>query len=212
MVICKAGSYHRKNGTNCQDYGIEVSSPLRKVVMDGCSASPHSETAVYLIAALMEQHRVSPFTAMDVIYTMILKSTDAILDYGLVSVVDMIEGDEGWHVTVCGDGYVILQDHDGNFHYHRIDHGPAPPFYAYNFIDPSLLRSYKEGVQLEEMDFSRSEYTAVGIATDGLRYLLEVPPLKEEFERLLLQRKVGAIQRLFNLNCDVLKDDITIAF
>lgn len=77
-----------------------------------------------------------------------------------------------------------------------------------------MLTHYKDGVEFVEKDFSKKEYQNVGVASDGLRFIIksENDALKEEFAALLKARRTVAVKRFINRNQKLFRDDITIVF
>ena len=113
-------------------------------------------------------------------------------------------------IDICGDGYIIKQKYDDSIEYEKIGEGNAPEYFAYNYVSPDHLSKYKDGVEFKRHLLPKIEYKAIGVASDGLEYILN-SPFKEEFERLLLGRKEFAIRRLINREHKYFKDDISIA-
>ena len=61
-----------------------------------------------------------------------------------------------------------------------------------------------------------SEYKRVGIASDGIRFMVNPAPenilLKDEFIQILKEDKAGKMKRFINKHHNIFKDDVTIAF
>jgi len=206
MLIYKIGYEHIEKGLNCQDFGVETDT--FKCIMDGCSEGKHSEVGVKLFAHLFSN------TTMDItecFYKMhtLFPNYEDIRDHMLFTVLGVFESDDYYTVKFCGDGYIIKQKHDDSIEYEKLGDGNTPEYYAYNFVSSDRLNKYKDGVEFKHHLLPKSEYKAVGVASDGLEYILN-SPFKEEFERLLLGRKEFAIRRLINREHKYFKDDISI--
>lgn len=235
MFINKMGYMHWEMLKNCQDYGFELNKV--KCVVDGCSEGMHSEVGAKLFCSfaadevlwatmpdLMDSDGNMEYTVQHVIrecnalvYDVLTfyrpftqRKVAAVLHYGLFTVLAVQELDTVFNVGYCGDGIIIKQKHDGTFEYDVIDQKGTPAFYAYNYIPPEYLTDYKDGVPVEFKQFSKEDYAAIGVATDGLKYVLD-SHIRPEFEKLMLARKESAIKRLFNKHHSILKDDVTIA-
>ena len=207
MFINKIGYEHIEKGLNCQDFGFEYGNI--KCVMDGCSASKHSEVGVKLFSHL--------FSKGLNIYECFNKLLEIFPDYHdienhlLFTVLCVSENDDEYVVDICGDGYIIKQKYDNSIEYEKIGEGNTPPYFAYNFVPQSRLPKYKDGVVFERHIFTKSEYKAIGVASDGLEYILN-SPFKEEFEQLLIRRKEFPIRRLINREQKYIEDGIVKYF
>lgn len=207
MIINKIGYEHIESGLNCQDFGIEYDN--KKLVMDGCSGSIHSEVGAKLFAHLMKKNKMSPQTTFSTL-TKIFTEDNEINDHLLFTILSLVELEDSFSVDICGDGYIIKQRYDDTLEYEKIGEGNMPPYYAYNFINKDKLSKYKEGTFFETRTYSKEDYKAIGIATDGLQYILD-SYYKDEFEQYLILRKLNRIKLLINREHRHFKDDITIA-
>lgn len=116
-------------------------------------------------------------------------------------------------VAYCGDGYIILKDHDGNITFEELSDGEYPKYYIYNYIEPEYLKHYKDGVSFSQKTYSKEKYAKVGIASDGLRYILQAgEELKQEFINCLKSVKEIKVKLFINRNRKIFKDDVTIVF
>ena len=72
----------------------------------------------------------------------------------------------------------------------------------------------EDGVEISEKEYSKREYKNVGVASDGLRFIVKSDDeeLKNEFVELLKSDKPVKIKRFINRNQKIFKDDITIVF
>lgn len=151
----------------------------------------------------------------------------------LFTILCVLETDEEFIAITCGDGFIITQDKLDKIGFINLESNnefekEAPKYYMYNYIDSEYLELYKQGVEFEITMFPKSKYKNIGIASDGLRFLLEQDyDILERFKILLVKSKSGAINRMiigmnegftkikeksFIRTSRVLKDDITICF
>ncbi len=206
MFINKIGYYHIEYGINCQDFGIELNN--KKIVLDGCSQGLHSEVGVKLFAHLYKNYTVQE--AFCVLTELFSTPTD-ILNYLCFTILSVYENEDNFITSVCGDGYIIKQKLDNTIEFEKFDYEGSPPYYIYNYINSQYLKKYQDGVDFLIKSYSKKEYKNIGIATDGIEYILN-SPFKEEFEKYLIEQKAVAIKRLINRENKYFKDDITIAF
>jgi len=231
MFINKIGQYHLDYGINNQDYGFECNSAdnrIVKCVLDGCSEGEHSEVGVKLYAFYLERYikfnvTVNKRTLITRHYDKLLWSilsdmtvyedVNLMLNYFCFTIVNCFEFDDQFRVDSLGDGCIILQKHDDTIEFVELkNRNEGNEYLVYNFIDPKYLTDYKDGVEVIHNYFSKEEYKNVGVATDGVRYILDNSVLKDEFKQLLLKGKENMIKLFINRNQKVLQDDITIAF
>ena len=205
MFINKIGYLHLEKGLNCQDFGFE--SDKHKCIMDGCSEGKHSEVGAKLFAHLFSKG-LDPIECFEKL-SEIFPNYEDIRNHMLFTVLLVSQNDDDYMVDICGDGYIIKQKYDDSIEYEKLGEGNTPEYYAYNFVSSDRLNKYKDGVEFKHHLLPKSEYKAVGVASDGLEYILN-SPFKEEFERLLLGRKEFAIRRLINREHKYFKDDISI--
>ncbi len=177
--------------------------------MDGCSEGLHSEVGAKLFAHLFSNSKTkSVFECFNKL-TEIFCSYEDVKNHLLFTILCLYEDNENYSVDVCGDGYIIMQSHDDSLDYKKLGEGDTPEYYAYNFVNPEYLSKYKGGVSFNRHILSKRDYKAIGLASDGLEYILN-SPFKEEFEKYFLLRKEFPIRRLINREHTYFKDDITI--
>lgn len=222
MFVNKIGTQHIEFGTNCQDFGIinKINeNSMFKMVCDGCSEGLHSE-----VGAKLFTHLISKKENMEVTWDKIFKniinligdSASSIKDFLCFTVLYVYQQIDVFKVSYCGDGYIILQDLEGNITFKEIDNGEYPKYYAYNFMNPEYLKQYKEGVEFTTEYFYATEYKNVGVASDGIRFIVNCEPkdymLKDEFIEILKSGKESRMKRFINKHYNIFKDDVTIAF
>lgn len=211
MFVNKIGQEHITMGMNCQDYGYE--DHLNKVVCDGCSEGQHSEVGAKIFCHLFDIGETIHGMFDNWLFPMFGQSSKSIKDYLCFTILRVFEADDSFEVVNCGDGYIILEDIDGNISFVELSDGEYPKYYAYNYCNPDSLKHYKNGVDLEQHTYSKEEYKNVGVASDGLRYILRLDEeLVNEFVELLKLKNAVKIKRFINRNQKALKDDITIVF
>ena len=211
MFINKVGMEHLESGMNCQDYGFvgEHSS----YVCDGCSGGKHSEVGAKLFCHFMRDPCAVTVTTFDNIVNFLGKEPQTLKNYCSFTILRLEEEREDFLITYCGDGYIILQDHDGDITFEELSDGEYPKYYIYNYIAPEYLKHYKDGVSFSQKTYSKEEYAKVGIASDGLRYILQADEeLKQEFINCLKSGKELKTKLFFNRNHKIFKDDVTIVF
>lgn len=220
MFINKIGMEHLETGMNCQDYGFvgERSS----YVCDGCSEGKHSEVGAKLFCHLLqsqyqhcfnERNYIDVNEAFDRMVRIIGGNPNWKRDFLCFTILRLAECIDCFTVSYCGDGYIILQDHDGNITFEELSDGEYPKYYIYNYIEPEYLKHYKDGVSFSQKTYSKEKYAKVGIASDGLRYILQADEeLKQEFINCLKSGKELKTKLFINRNHKIFKDDVTIVF
>jgi hypothetical protein len=193
MLINKIGYEHTSSWVNCQDFGFENSDI--KCLVDGCSEGKHSEVGAKLFCYLFSKNGSIEET-FRVLISMFTTPQD-IKDYLLFTILYIQETENKFIVNVCGDGYIIKQSFNDEIDYHYIDFSNKPPYYAYNFIPSDNLTDYKDGVKFLTFEFDKSDFKSIGIASDGISYIIN-SPLHDEFEKYLLSKKEISIKRLIN--------------
>lgn len=211
MFINKIGMEHLESGMNCQDYGYEGDRVA--VVCDGCSEGKHSEVGAKLYTHLWGEREFGNSHCFQKLIDFFGNSAKVLRDYMSFTILQLFYGYEENVVQYCGDGYIILQDHDGNITFEELSDGEYPKYYIYNYIQPEYLKHYKDGVSFSQKTFSKEKYVKVGIASDGLRYILQVDEaLKQEFINCLKSGKELKTKLFINRNYKIFKDDVTIVF
>lgn len=226
--------------TNNNKYSNEEEIYLQhKLVCDGCSEGKHSEVGAKLYTLLNESPITELNYTMDNIIRLLsisdkfnslfctfenIKTNPQIIkDYCCFTILDCwniksLDNNPDYDVFVvhyCGDGYIITQDHEDNIDFIKIDDGEYPKYLAYNYItDKSKLKYYKEGVDFTREIFRKDQYKNVGVASDGIRYILDCDDeeLKQEFISILKDQKEVKMKRFINKHQSLFKDDITISF
>lgn len=211
MFINKIGMEHLKIGMNCQDYGFvgERSS----YVCDGCSEGKHSEVGAKLFCHLKQRTDYDATDIFSMMIDVIGGNPNWKRDFLSFTILRLAECTDYFTVSYCGDGYIILQDHDGNITFEELSDGEYPKYYIYNYIEPEYLKHYKDGVSFSQKTYSKEKYAKVGIASDGLRYILQADEeLKQEFINCLKSGKELKTKLFINRNHKIFKDDVTIVF
>ncbi len=210
MFINKIGMEHLEMGMNCQDYGII--GDTWAVVCDGCSDGKHSEVGAKLFCQLYKDcgDTKEVFTELSGLF---YREVEQLKDFLCFTILHLYKEDDFFQVLYCGDGYIILQDQDGNITFEELSDGEYPKYYIYNYIEPEYLKYYKDGVSFSKKTFFKEEYAKVGIASDGLRYILQADEeLKQEFINCLKSGRELKTKLFINRNHKIFKDDVTIVF
>lgn len=211
MFVNKIGQEHIEMGMNCQDYGYE--DETYKIVCDGCSEGKHTEVGAKTFCHLFPSMQIASDVFEKWLIPIFGKSASSIRDFLCFTVLHVYEMQNMFGVSNCGDGYIILEDHDGNITFEELCDGEYPKYFAYNYCDPNSLKHYKDGVKFDYRVYSKEKYKNVGVASDGLRYILRLDEeLVNEFTELLKTKSAVKIKRFINRNQKLLKDDITIVF
>lgn len=211
MFINKIGMEHLESGMNCQDYGFD--NGKFGCVCDGCSEGKHSEVGAKTYCHLVDKFSDSTYMAFDKMVGLFGKEPKYLRDYLSFTILEIYEAPNDFCVSYCGDGYIILQDHDGNITFEELSDGEYPKYYVYNYIEPQYLKHYKNGVSFSKKAFPKEKYAKVGIASDGLRYILQADgELKQEFINCLKSGKELKTKLFINRNHKIFKDDVTIVF
>ncbi|MDE7478280.1 MAG: hypothetical protein K2M91_10075, partial [Lachnospiraceae bacterium] len=170
MFVNKTGSLHLELGLNCQDYGLEKEH--LKLVCDGCSEGAHSEVGVKMFCHLSELG-YSTRQIFRRLINLFGQSSATIKDYLCFTILKVVENEEAFKVSYCGDGYIILEDMEGNISFKELNDGEYPKYFVYNYCDTKMLSYYKEGVEISELILLKKIYKNVGIASDGLRFIVQ---------------------------------------
>ncbi|HBY21228.1 MAG TPA: hypothetical protein DEG71_09545 [Clostridiales bacterium] len=206
MFINKIGFEHKETGLNCHDYGF-INNKV-KCIVDGCSEGLHSEVGSKLFCHLFNEG-YSIDDIFNKIFATIDNTAQNIKNYLCFTILFIEETENSYVVNYCGDGYIIKQKQNDVIEFEKIDDGEYPKYYIYNYTDKKYLSHYKDGVEINQMTFLKSEHKNIGIATDGLRYIFG-KEYENEFIELLEKGKESAIKRLINREYKHFKDDITI--
>lgn len=211
MFINKIGMEHVEIGMNCQDYGY--SEEYYPIICDGCSDGNHSEVGAKLYCYLVGDCRLTKEKAFLKMINLFGDSPKVLKDYLSFTILELMSTPDDFIIHYCGDGYIILQDHNGNITFDELSDGEYPKYYIYNYIDKEHLKHYKDGVSFSQKTFSKEDYAKVGIASDGLRFILQADEeLKQEFINCLKSGKEIKTKLFINRNHKIFRDDITIVF
>lgn len=210
MLVNKIGRQHVVEGRNCQDFGMV--SEGRKLVCDGCSQGAHTEVGAKAFVHLLGKgYEVRE--AFGKLTELFGQSAADVRDFLCFTILLVEEEEEGFRVSFCGDGYVILEDWEGRVTFRELSDGEYPRYFAYNYVERKYLNSYREGVEMEAWYLSKEQYQRVGVATDGLRFLFRMEEaVQREFEAALAADWEVKVKRLVNKYQKVFLDDVTIAW
>jgi hypothetical protein len=216
-LVNKIGYSHLTSGINCQDSGC-VTDKI-KFVADGCGESTNSEVGAQLAAMYFKNGFFSSIHAFyNWLSITVMRgfSLDTIKNYFLFTTILLKETVDTFEVSYIGDGFIIGITSDNKVDYINLEEPGPPPFGAYNFIDPERLSYHKDGVSIKLRSFSKKQYKAMGVSTDGLRfiYALETRELFDEFSALLIRASEGnalCLKLFINKHQSTFQDDITIA-
>lgn len=210
MFINKIGMEHLEMGMNCQDYGFE--SVFESVVCDGCSEGKHSEVGAKLFCQLYKDCGDTRDVLAE-LSGLFHREVQQLKDFLCFTILRLYREENFFEISYCGDGYIILQDHDRNITFEELSDGEYPKYYIYNYIPPEYLKHYKDGVLFSQKTYSKEKYAKVGIASDGLRHILQADEeLKQEFINCLKSGKELKTKLFINRNHKIFKDDVTIVF
>ena len=207
MFVSKMGSSHKDALLNNQDFGFF--QPALKCVVDGCSEGKHSEVGAKIFCHLFSKNHDVKQTMEQL--SVLFPRFEDIKDHLLFTILYVEESSTHFHVHYAGDGFIITKRYHEPLSYIPLDYEGAPPYWAYNLVDPRYLKKYNDGVHFEIVSFSKEEFEHVGVATDGLSYVLGSEH-QEEFEKYLLEHKENRLKLLFNRIHPMLHDDLTIAW
>lgn len=210
MFINKIGMEHIETGVNCQDYGF-VGENIA-YICDGCSEGKHSEVGAKLFCRLIQKHK--RISDVFLLLTRLFDNDSIDLkNFLCFTILKLREEDNYFAVENCGDGFLILQDYEDNIEFVELTDGEYPKYYIYNYVDKDSLKYYNDGVDFDVSTFYKKHYKKVGIASDGLRYILQADnELKNEFIECLKSGKELKTKLFINRNHKIFKDDITIIF
>lgn len=214
MFINKIGYSHWELGGNNHDYGF--AEDHLKCVVDGCSEGLHSEVGVKLFCLLLKNLDWVKWTdAVEYVFKKIMTITgdhpSIIKNYLLFTILLLEEKIDHYKVNTCGDGIIIKELFDNSFEYEIINQNNTPLYYGYKFVPSNYFLEKIGKVKFTEFIFPKDQYKTIGIASDGLSFILN-SEFKEEFEEYLRERKEVKIKRLINREHRHFKDDITIVF
>ncbi len=231
ILVSKIGSLHEFEGIAKQDNLLAIDNI--KMALDGCSSDINgnwltSEIGVSLFAQLFERlpqdMRCAPERIEDCTKTVFDKLLSLAVDTRFITqnfcftILVVYELEDKFVVKYCGDGYIITRKKEvlateDDFEYISLEeecNDGCPKYYIYNYIQTEL---YSNGVTFKTREFSKEEFANVGVATDGLKYLLNLGfEVKRKFEDNLKADKAGKIRLQIARNSESIKDDITICY
>ena len=225
MNILKMGYDHMIYGVNCQDSTVEYKNI--KMLCDGCSAGKHSEVGAKLFCKIfvdkykkeVEEYGNDVCTyyllnsSMEQLLNIVGDDLENVKNYASFTIFNIIKNKDFYDIYFCGDGYIILIK-DNNVEYIKIDCGEYPEYLVYNICkDREQLKQYKDGVIVHNYMYNIDDYDAVGVASDGIRFIADRPdddPLKIEFNNALLSGKDIKVKLFINKHKEVFKDDVSI--
>jgi hypothetical protein len=219
IILAKTGYDHLEMGTNRQD--VAFATETAKFVMDGCGSMPHAEVGAKLFAQTFVSfgHKGTPDDFESAVDTTMAHLAHAIVDTDefrfanlSFTILAAIETEEEFVVKACGDGFIIAVTVNGKIALTQLDNGDYPEYYIYNFIaDRSNLLCYEGGVKFRTFHFPKSQYTKVGVATDGYRFVDSLEFLeKMRWEEYLISDKAKRLSQIVNRNQRKFKDDLAI--
>lgn len=229
IKVSKIGSDHIFANTNNQDYAFNLLN--MKIVTDGCGSGKHSEIGTRLFAQLFSRKvkeyydngiNICAENFIDIVNSVFDKMLSVCDDEVFIfqnycfTILVCLEFEDEFVVYSCGDGYIIKENSEG-ISFDILDDGEYPCYYVYNYIkDKSHLVEYKDGVSFKVNRYPKSEYSNVGVASDGLRYIENLLDIeKDKLMRFLHQGKGALIEVLINRNNlrnEMFHDDISICF
>jgi hypothetical protein len=215
MIIKSWMGYdHRARGKNCQDLAFCANTPAGQIkgVLDGCSECPHAEVGVKLFADNIPDFGNAQGTVAYLCKVVFDSDPRRIMDFMLFTTLMVLADQQTGNTLVltCGDGYIIKQRLDNTFEYVELPHQEYPDYLAYNFCRGLVNRE----MTMQRHIIMSGECKNIGVATDGLRYILGTP-WQEKLESALLRDSDASISRIINQDADgngKISDDLAIAF
>jgi hypothetical protein len=193
LFVNKVGLDHMFEWRNNQDFGF-INEKI-KCVVDGCSEGKHSEIGAKLFCHLFEKFESVERSFDQLIQT--FPSFEEQKEHLLFTILYIVEDEFNFYAHICGDGYMILQNHLDEISFIEINQNNSPSYYIYNLMPKEYLKEYKTGVSFQTHVFPKSEFKNVGVATDGIRYLLDTE-YEEAFKSFLLQKNARRFSLLLN--------------
>lgn len=215
--ISKIGSDHVYYDICNQDYVLRL--PNIKIALDGCGSCKFSEIGVKLFSQILSTRadeinennfeRIVSETFEELLT--VFKTDKLVCDNLLFTIVACIETENSYHVFYVGDGFIITNN-GLQIDLINLEEGEYPAYYAYNYIkNKKLLMAHSNGVIFNRYSFSKKQYKNIGVATDGIRYYMELEP----YEQIMLWKALRdgnkmVIIKMLNNNKNLFKDDVTI--
>lgn len=207
-----------------QDYAVSTNNIA--VVLDGCGSGEHSEVgssrmgeAIRKNSIWLNERNFESFTNTT-LHKFLIEDTreERFIAEFQFTIVACLETKKDFIVFTAGDGFIITVDKLNNLRYIQLDNdvnvanGEAPRYLAYN-LNPSPSR-YNSNVYFDKMQFSKSKYTSVYVASDGFRFILDEKfPADERaiIENALISRDQYKIEMVLERNQSKILDDISIS-
>lgn len=233
------GHAHKIENKNRQDissaYRTKKDKRFVGIICDGCSSLPYPEVGATLFCRLFRNKFED--TSMDV-ENVIRETLKTILDimsnnsqeknddtiYAFLgfTILIVVEYENEFKVYSAGDGTIVTVDVNDIVQYNFLEDGVhnVPRYLAYDYlIDKSSLEHYKDGVQITVNTFNKFKYRKVGVASDGLHYMLtsNKTNIRIAFEKELLsnsnsdKEKKNRLEELFISNHQIFEDDLSLA-
>lgn len=241
MLISKIGSMHIEKMCNNQDFYLMGDN--FKLITDGCSAGKDNDFGTRLFCKLFnqlkEKNEVKKFESnVDKVFNQIFKFFVINLysdmekeDYEFLinnlsfTILACFETEDSFIVKFVGDGYIITQNMNGHLSYIKLDYGPCPPYFVYNYIDACHKPTYTDKLTFNTYVFDKTLFKNVGLASDGIEPAVfgKNARLKdaerEKFDKFILnisgmssERNTNQIASLIQRNSIYFVDDTTILF
>lgn len=225
--LSKIGSEHTWSSKNNQDYylicnetKVKDTTVSLKMVLDGCGSEDNSEVGVKLFSqlfnALPDEQKLD-YELFESNVDLVMKKLIAINDSLafiasnlFFTILCVFELEDRFIAKICGDGYIITNKAD-TVEYICFDDGQYPKYCLYNYLPEESRGIYTDGVGFETQEFLKTDYTNIGVATDGFRYVFDIPETEQyKLETLIVAKKISQIEMLVNRNQQKFKDDLTI--
>jgi len=152
-----------------------------------------------------------------------------IYNHLLFTILVCVEKDDKFIVYSAGDGFILAQNKENTLELIELDAGVEyPAYYVYNFIkNKGSMFAHDDGVKIKRQEFLKDEYTNVGVASDGIRFISELfANDRDEFKSYIVDQREGKAEmfikknqngfKLYNRKGEskdnIFKDDIAIVF
>lgn len=241
MIISKIGSMHIEKMYNNQDFYLVGDN--FKLITDGCSAGKDSDFGTRLFCKLFDQlyykNDVAKFESnVEEVFNQIFSLFNIGIysemkreDYEFLvnnlsfTILACYETNTAFIVKFVGDGYIITENIRGQLSYIKLDYGPCPPYFIYNYINPIHKPKYKERLSFRNYVFDKKLFKNVGLASDGIEAAIFGKGIRleenerEKFDRFILntsdipsERNTNQMSGLISRNSLYFADDTTILF
>lgn len=207
-----------------QDYAVSAENIA--VTLDGCGSSEHSEVGSSMMGEAIRKNSTKlneknfESFANNTLYQFLKEDTseERFISEFQFTIVACIETKKDFVVLTAGDGFVITVDKSNNVRFIQLDNdlnianGEAPGYIAYNLNpSPSL---YNNNIYFYKLQFSKSKYSSVYVASDGFRFILDKRFPEDErimIKNALIQRDQKTIEMVLRRNQSKILDDISIS-